>query len=67
MKKLSILGLSILFIGITSCRDTEKEQKELDAPLDKIEAVEQEVDQTTQELDQKAEEVESALSELDNI
>jgi len=67
MKKLSMLGLSVLFMGITSCRDTAKEQQELNATLDKIEAVEQEIDQTTEELDQKAEEVESALSELDNL
>ena len=62
-----MLGLTILFIGISSCRDTKKEQQELDATLDKIKAVEQEVDQTNQELDQKAEEVEAALSELDSL
>ena len=67
MKKLSMLVLSVLFMGVISCRDTKKEQQELDATLDKIEAVEQDIDQTTEELDQKAEEVESALSELDNL
>ena len=67
MKKLSTLGLSILFMGIMSCGDSKKEEQELDATLDKIEAVEQEIDQTTEALDQKAEEVEAALSELDNL
>ncbi|TMM56679.1 hypothetical protein FEE95_09250 [Maribacter algarum] len=67
MKKLSTLVFSILFMGIISCGDTKKEEKELEAALDKIEAVEQEIDQTTEALDQKAEEVESALSELDNL
>jgi len=67
MKKLGMLGLSILFIGIISCRDTKNEEQQLDATLDKIEAVEQEVDQTKQELEQKAEEAEAALSELDSL
>ncbi|MFK7811315.1 MAG: hypothetical protein AB8B59_02405 [Maribacter sp.] len=67
MKKLSIVVMSVLFVGVISCGDTKKEQQELDATLDKIEAVEQDIDQTTEELDQKAEEVKSALSELDNL
>ncbi|WP_299433331.1 hypothetical protein [uncultured Maribacter sp.] len=67
MKKLSLLTLSVLFMGIISCRDTKKEQQELDATLDKIEAVEQEIDETVKEVEQKSEEVESALSELDGI
>ena len=67
MKKLSMLVMSVLFIGIISCRDTQKEQEELDATLDKIETVEKEIDETTEELDKKADEVESALSELDSL
>jgi len=58
---------AILCVAIISCRDTKKEQEELDITLDKIESVEQEIDQTSEELNQKAEEVESALSELDSI
>lgn len=67
MKKLSMLVLSAIFIGVISCRDTKKEQQELDATLDKIESIEQEIDNTVQEVEKKAEEVESALSELDSI
>lgn len=67
MKKLSLLALSVLFMGVVSCRDTKKEQQELDATLDKIESVEQEIDDTVQEVEKKAEEVESALIELDSI
>ncbi len=67
MKKLSTLVLAVLFIGLCSCRDSAQEQKDLDANLDKIEAVEQEVDETTQDVEQKAEEVESALNDLDNL
>jgi len=67
MKKLSLLALSVLFMGVISCRDTKKEQQELDATLDKIEAVEQEIDDTVEEVEKKAEEVESALNALDSL
>ncbi len=67
MRKLSMLVLCVIFVGFISCRDTKKEQQELEVTLDKIEAVEQDVEQTTEELNQKAEEVESALNELDNL
>tara|TARA_R110002126_G_scaffold259499_5_gene402457 strand:- start:838 stop:1041 length:204 start_codon:yes stop_codon:yes gene_type:complete len=67
LKKFSLLSLSILFIGIISCRDTKKEQQELDATLDKIEAVEQDLRETSEEVENKAKEAESALIELDSI
>ena len=67
MKKVSMLCFSALFMGVISCGNAEKKQQELDATLDKIEAIEQEIDQTNQELDQKAEEVESALNALDSL
>lgn len=59
--------MSIILIGIVSCRDTKKEQEELDKTLDTIESVEQEIDETVEEVEKKAEEVESALKELDSI
>ncbi len=67
MKKISLLVMSIILIGIVSCRDTKKEQEELDKTLDTIEAAEQEIDETVEEVEKKAEEVESALKELDSL
>ena len=67
MKKISLLVMSIILIGIVSCRDTKKEQEELDKTLDTIESVELEIDETVEEVEKKAEEVESALKELDSI
>lgn len=67
MKKLKILVLAFMFIGAISCRDTEKEQEQLDATLNKIEAVEQDLEKTSEEVESKAKEVESALMELDSI
>lgn len=67
MKKISLLVMSIILIGIVSCRDTKKEQEELDKTLDTIESVEQEIDETVEEVAKKAEEVESVLKELDSI
>ncbi len=67
MKKISLLVISIILIGIVSCRDTKKEQEELDKTLDTIESVEQEIDETVEEVEKKAEEVESALKALDSL
>lgn len=59
--------LPIFCMTVISCGDTKKEEEELEATLDKIEAVEQDIDETTEKLKQKADEVESALNELDNL
>ena len=67
MKKVSALIIGVLLVGLMSCRDTKKEQEQLDANLDKIEAVEQDIDHTVEEVEQKAEEVEAALIELDSL
>ncbi len=67
MKKSFIFVLSVVFMAAVSCRDTEKDAKELEVTLDRIESVEQEIDETTEALDQKAQEVEFALSELDSL
>jgi peptidoglycan hydrolase CwlO-like protein len=67
MKKISLLAMSVLFVGIVSCRDTKKEQEELDSTLDAIEAVEQEIDDTVEKVEKKTEEVESVLKQLDSI
>lgn len=67
MKKISLLAMSILFVGIVSCRDTKKEQEELDSTLDAIEAVELEIDDTVEKVEKKTEEVESVLKQLDSI
>ncbi len=67
MKKISLLVMSMFLVGIISCRDTKKEQEELDKTLDTIESVEQEIDETVEEVEKKGEEVESALKQLDSI
>lgn len=67
MKKINVWLLSVLFVGIISCRDTKKEQEELDKDLNTIETVEKEIDETVEEVEKKAEEAESALKELDSL
>lgn len=67
MKKIGTLVICLLLIGVVSCKDTKKEQEELDATLDKIESVEETIDETLEEVEQKAKDVEEALQELDNI
>ncbi len=67
MRKIGTLVVCLLFIGIISCKETNKEQQELDAKLDKIESVEEVIDETLEQVNQKAKDVEEALQELDNI
>ena len=61
------MAICLLFLGVISCKETKKEQEELDATLDKIESVEEAIDETLEEVEQKAKDVEEALQELDNI
>ncbi len=58
--------LALVFI-MMSCKDTKREEAELDKTLDKIEAVEKKIDATVDDVEKKAEEVEDVLKELDNI
>ncbi len=63
-----VLSICFLFLlGITSCRDTKKEQLEAEKLTEKMEALENEVDQTADQVQQKAEEAEDALKALDSI
>ncbi len=65
MKKLSMLVLAVVCIGIISCRDSKKEQEQAEVSIEKIETLEKELDETNEELNNKAKEAEDALNELD--
>lgn len=67
MRKVGMLVLSVVFIGILSCKDTQKEEEALEAAIEKIETVEEEVSETIKEVEEKATEVDAALSELDSL
>jgi hypothetical protein len=67
MKTLSKLCILILLVGITSCRDTKKEEAETEAIVNEIEAIEAEAAQTVDEIDAEAEALEEAMKELDSI
>lgn len=67
MNKKHLFVLTALLIGISSCKDTKKEQEELERTLDQIETVEQEIDNTLEEVEVKAEEAELAIKELDSL
>ncbi|MGW9684750.1 hypothetical protein [Flagellimonas sp. 2504JD1-5] len=59
----------IFMIGlvIVACKDTKKEQEELNQKLEQIEAVETAVDSTLNVVNEKAEQVEELIKELDSI
>ena len=65
MKKLSVLVLAVVCMGIISCRDSKKEQEEAEIIIEKIETLEKNLDETNEELNNKAKEAEDALNELD--
>ena len=67
MKVLLKLVVIVLVIGLSSCRDTKKEEAEAAAQLEQIESIEEEAATLTEEIDAEAEELEAALKELDSI
>jgi len=62
-RSLLLLGL----ILIMSCRDTKKEEAEVNATLEQVEAVETEIDNLVEDVNSKEKELEDALKELDSL
>ncbi len=67
MKVVLKLFIVLFVLGLTSCRDTKKEEAELEAVTEQIENLEEETTKLTEEIDAEAEELEETLSELDSI
>jgi cell division protein FtsB len=67
MKVVLKLFIVLFVLGLTSCRDTKKEEAELEAVNEKIENLEEETTKLTEEIEAEAEELEETLSELDSI
>lgn len=67
MKVVIKLFLVIFVFGLTSCRDSKKEEAEDEAVIEQIENIEQETEEIEESIEVKAEELEEALSELDSI
>ncbi|GGG45015.1 hypothetical protein GCM10011414_13200 [Croceivirga lutea] len=68
MKTKTILAFVLLgTIFMVACKDTTKEEEELNQKLKEIETVEQTIDSTVNDVHQKAESVEDLIKELDSI
>ncbi|PKA84579.1 hypothetical protein ATE92_2776 [Ulvibacter sp. MAR_2010_11] len=68
MKFLIKLIMLLLIVGLTSCRDTNKEEEaETNAVIEKIDSVESEAEAMSEQLEQEAKELEEAMEELDSI
>jgi len=66
--KLVLKFFVLLFlVGQISCKETKKEDSEIQADLEEIEAVENTINEASQELDQDLKELQDALEELDSI
>lgn len=66
IKYFLILAFFVSFIFL-ACKDTKKEEAELNQQLEEIKTVEQTIDSTVNDVHQKAKEVEDLIKELDSI
>lgn len=67
MKIVSKLLFAFLLISLTSCRDTAKEEAELNATIEEVETINEELEDISNEVDLNAQELEQSLEELDSL
>ena len=67
MKIIFKLFLVFLFVSTISCRDTAKEEAELNATLEEVENINQELENISNEVETNAEELQESLEELDSL
>jgi uncharacterized membrane protein YjjP (DUF1212 family) len=67
MKEFLKISLIIFLLGMTSCRDTKKEDAESQRVVEQIETMETEVEEISEDLEQDQLELENALKDLDSI
>ena len=59
--------LSILILGLISCRDTKQNEADTEAAVEQIETIEAEAEAVSEEIDKEAKALEDDLKELDKI
>lgn len=65
---IKLLSVVILIsLAILSCRDTKKEEKQVEQAVERIDSVESELEKAAKKLDEKINHVEEALKDLDSI
>jgi hypothetical protein len=67
MKFVTKIFLALLFIAFISCRDTAKEEAELNAEIEEVEDIETEIETISEEVESNADELEESLKELDSL
>lgn len=67
MKLVTKIFLALLFVAFISCRDTAKEEAELNAAIAEVENIETEIETISEEVKSNADELEETLKELDSI
>lgn len=67
MKLVSKIFLAFLFVAFISCRDTAKEEAELNAAIEEVENIETELETISEEVETNAVELEESLKELDSL
>ena len=67
MKILTKLLFAFMLVTALSCRDTAKEEAELNATLEEVETINQELENISNEVETNAQELEETLEELDSL
>ena len=67
MKNLMRILMVLFVFALTACVDKKKEEAEVKAMVEKIEAVESEIEEVAKEVNAKVNEVKDSLKELDSI
>ncbi|MEZ4859564.1 MAG: hypothetical protein R2781_12250 [Flavobacteriaceae bacterium] len=68
MKQITKLFLALFFVSaILSCRDTKREETELNTAIEEVEKMEVEIENVSNDLNEATEALEESLQELDSI
>ena len=67
MKLATKILLALFFVAFISCRDTAKEEAELNAAIEEVENIETELETISEEVETNAYELEETLKELDSL
>lgn len=67
MKTIHIFAMLFLMVSTFGCRDTKKEQEEVEQAIKAIDSVEATIETSAELIDAQAEEAMEAVKELDSI
>ncbi|MEZ4873988.1 MAG: hypothetical protein R2793_00655 [Flavobacteriaceae bacterium] len=67
MKLLTQLFILALLVTTVACRDTQKEEAELNATIEQVDAIDAQLDTISSDIEAKTEDLQQTLEELDSL